>query len=381
VKKLFLGMLTVLLTGLTAQAQTINFDATGIVTGNLGQYSNPSTAGTALLNTYPDVFADWGFNNGFPTAVADLTQLSTITFPGHAPFGNALLLGNPNNATFVEFGPLLNGDFVFVQLYSNNHPGGGTNTGTALVSVFDANGIQVGSTESFQVTSITQIGFHTVSQEVPAGGFVEIRASNGSFYIDDILAAGGPVPVELTSFRSYLKDDVVELQWTTATELNNYGFDIERSRDGDVWTPRGFVIGHGTTFSPREYSFTDRDLDRSGSAMYYRLKQMDRDGTTEYSPVLRVALPAAETVEMQAFPQPFVDQLNIDIASDEDVFMTVQLYNSAMQEVATVYEGQVDGVMSLAIPTGNLRDGSYFLVARKSNGESQLRKVLRVSTQ
>ncbi|MFZ1728519.1 MAG: T9SS type A sorting domain-containing protein [Bacteroidota bacterium] len=200
------------------------------------------------------------------------------------------------------------------------------------------------------------------------------------FYIDAISAAGGPLPVELTSFRSYLKDDQVELQWTTATELNNYGFEVERSANGDDWSTLGFVQGHGTCFTPQQYSFRDAQLDRSSTQLYYRLKQMDRDGTTEYSDVLRVALAAPTSVNLNAYPQPFAGSLNIDLSATSSEQATVTLYNSAMQKVQTVYEGTVDGNLSMTVPTTDLRDGSYFLIVNHANGQTQVQKLLHMQS-
>ncbi|MBE0642538.1 MAG: T9SS type A sorting domain-containing protein [Bacteroidetes bacterium] len=222
---------------------------------------------------------------------------------------------------------------------------------------------------------------YVVPTAVPTGGYIRIYCNNFyNFYVDDIVAGGGPVPVELTSFRSYLKDDQVELQWTTATELNNFGFEIERSTNGDDWSMLGFVEGHGTSFVPRQYSFRDETLDRSSLELYYRLKQVDRDGTTEYSNVLRVALTAPSSVNLTAYPQPFAGNLNLDITSGTSEQITITLYNSAMQKVATLYEGVADGSMTMTIPTMDLRDGSYFLIVNHANGETQVQKLLHLQS-
>ena len=104
-----------------------------------------------------------------------------------------------------------------------------------------------------------------------------------------------PVPVELTKFAAYADGDKVILNWSTATEIDNYGFDIERSIDYKEWQKIGFVEGHGNSNSPKQYSFTDKNP-FGGGKFQYRLKQIDTDGKFEYSNV----------VELEIIPNEFV---------------------------------------------------------------------------
>ncbi|MBP9581827.1 MAG: T9SS type A sorting domain-containing protein [Ignavibacterium sp.] len=123
-----------------------------------------------------------------------------------------------------------------------------------------------------------------------------------------------PIPVELLSFSSSVVDDDVTLNWATATETNNSGFKIERKspsptpslREGtfDDWESIGFVNGYGTTTEPQTYSFIDKNL--SAGKYQYRLKQIDFDGTFEYSNIVEAEIftPARFSLE-QNFPNPF----------------------------------------------------------------------------
>jgi hypothetical protein len=286
----------------------------------------------------------------------------------------------------MEFGPLAGGSFLFTMLTGQTGSGNNNQLSQCQVKVYSGpNGnSQVGSAQIFSVSNASPTNgalFCNVSQAVPANGYVRIKAVDSNFrkfYIDEISGAGGALPVELTSFRSYLKNDQVELQWTTATELNNFGFNVERSTDGDRWSSLGFVAGFGTSSSPKQYGFRDEQLDRSSGMLYYRLKQIDRDGSTEYSDVLRVALTAPASVNLTAYPQPFAGSLNINLSSTRNEQVTVTLFNSAMQKVASLYDGTVDGSMSMTVPTADLRDGSYFLLVQHAGGEALFQKVLRV---
>ncbi|MEW6061492.1 MAG: LamG-like jellyroll fold domain-containing protein, partial [Bacteroidota bacterium] len=106
-----------------------------------------------------------------------------------------------------------------------------------------------------------------------------------------------PLPVELTSFAVSAKQNAVELKWQTATEVNNFGFEIERRAISDrhlqgdghfAWSKVSFVEGYGNSNSPKEYSYADKNL--SNGTYSYRLKQIDRDGKFEYSQSVEVTV-------------------------------------------------------------------------------------------
>ena len=96
------------------------------------------------------------------------------------------------------------------------------------------------------------------------------------------------VPVELVSFTAYVKNNTVQLNWRTATEVNNYGFKMERRINEGEWNSITFIEGHGNSTSPKEYSYSDKDLFVAGSRFQYRLKQIDSDGSFEYSDIVEV---------------------------------------------------------------------------------------------
>ena len=123
------------------------------------------------------------------------------------------------------------------------------------------------------------------------------------------------VPVELTSFTASVlqNEKAVQLNWTTATETNNSGFEIlrgvypanSRTQNDNEWNTIGFVPGFGTTTEPKSYSFTDENV--STGIYKYRLKQIDFDGTFEYSNEIEVEVDFTpkEFVLYQNYPNPF----------------------------------------------------------------------------
>ena len=109
------------------------------------------------------------------------------------------------------------------------------------------------------------------------------------------------LPVELIFFdAAYIKKDV-QLQWKTETELNNSGFEIERSIDARNWDKVSFVLGHGTTTESQSYTYTDRNPQTGIN--YYRLKQLDLDGVFEYSKTISVKVGRTDG-NFNLFPNP-----------------------------------------------------------------------------
>jgi hypothetical protein len=113
-----------------------------------------------------------------------------------------------------------------------------------------------------------------------------------------------PLPVALTSFSANISNDKISLSWKTSTEVNSWGFDIERMSEKSAWFKIGFVQSSGNSNSVKEYSFIDRI---SGSGNYfYRLKQIDKDGNYEYSKIVEVNLSHPKTFLLsQNYPNPF----------------------------------------------------------------------------
>jgi hypothetical protein len=159
---------------------------------------------------------------------------------------------------------------------------------------------------------------------------------------NDMGAHGGPwtdipVPVELTTFTAEVKTREVVLMWTTATESNNYGFEVERSKGDDAFARIGFVRGNGTTTQPHSYSFVDKNF-KSGNYSY-RLKQIDLDGAFHFSPIIDVAiLPPQRFVLSQNYPNPFNADTKIEYALPEKSHVQIILYNIRGEKIKTLVD-------------------------------------------
>ena len=174
--------------------------------------------------------------------------------------------------------------------------------------------------------------------------FGEALGNNYQYPIEVSIENSGyvPVPVELAGFNAEVEKNTVYLSWSTATESNNYGFEIHRKSDNDFssWTVLDFIEGNGTTTIEQHYSFKDKDL--APGDYNYKLKQIDFDGSfaeTLLSEKIIVKAPNTFTLD-QNYPNPFNPATNInyqipDIASGQ-VNVSLIVYNLLGNKVRTI---------------------------------------------
>jgi hypothetical protein len=168
------------------------------------------------------------------------------------------------------------------------------------------------------------------------------------------------IPVELTSFSASVNENNVKLLWTTATELNNSGFSIERNYANSGYTEVGFVPGFGTTTEPKSYSFTDNNL-RNG-VYTYRLKQIDFDGTFTYSDEVEVEVIAPASFSLdQNYPNPFNPTTRITFSLAVDSKVSLKIFDILGQEVASlVNQDLTQGVHTYDFNATGINSGVYF---------------------
>jgi hypothetical protein len=168
-----------------------------------------------------------------------------------------------------------------------------------------------------------------------------------------------PVPVELTSFTYSLIENNVNLSWTTATEINNLKFEVERSNSDQTFVKIGEVQGAGTSSQVNSYNFTDASVD--AGAYTYRLKQIDFDGTFEYSNSVEVVVGAPQSFGLsQNYPNPFNPSTVIEFAIPEASNVKLIIYNMLGQEVATLINRNVEaGTHRVNFDASGLNSGVY----------------------
>jgi hypothetical protein len=176
-----------------------------------------------------------------------------------------------------------------------------------------------------------------------------------SFRFDNI------IPVELASFNASVDNDNVFLRWTTATETNNQGFEVQRLVGlNNQWQKIGFVSGNGNSTSPIDYFFQDKDL-LTGD-YNYRLKQIDFDGSYSFSKEINVSINSPEMfVLYQNYPNPFNPVTTIQFEVPYSSFVTLKVFDVLGNEISSlVSEVVLAGSHKVNFNASNLPSGIYF---------------------
>jgi sugar lactone lactonase YvrE len=184
-----------------------------------------------------------------------------------------------------------------------------------------------------------------------------------------------PLPVELTLFTAVSQDQQVTLNWRTATELNNSGFEIQRSITNTEFVTIGFVKGVGTTTVQQDYSFFDKNL--SNGKYTYRLKQIDFNGQFEYSNTVEVDVLSIDDYSLiQNYPNPFNPSTKIGYILKDRTNVKVVVMNSLGEEVAVlVNEIQEQGIHEVNFNAASLSSGIYFY-SLQTQQYSETKKML-----
>ncbi len=227
----------------------------------------------------------------------------------------------------------------------------------------------------FDINGNTHYGW--IKMSINAAG-TEATISSWAYETSPDTGILAPLPVELISFTALQLDNAVKLLWETATEVNNYGFEIERAStplsppdfpSGDEgWEKIGFVQGHGNSNSPKSYEFIDSNLPLGN--LQYRLKQIDTDGSHEYygtiteisngvTSVQENNLPLKFTLE-QNYPNPFNPVTKIKFNLSESGAVTLSVYNSIGEKVSTPLRKYMEaGIYEQEFNAANLPSGFY----------------------
>ena len=244
-------------------------------------------------------------------------------------------------------------------------------------------------------TERTASNFNESAWRNPGGGFgttctswkprvTECNVGTGSDLCFNLI--GDIVPIELTSFEASVSSNDVELKWTTATETNNQGFQIERRKTQDEWNSIGFVNGNGTTTEPQAYSFIDGNI--ASEKYQYRLKQIDFDGSFEYSNIIEVDISLPEKFSLeQNYPNPFNPSTIIQYAIPQNVRgerqeVSLKIYDVLGNEIATLVDeekpaGSYEVEFQLTVGIHQLASGIYYYQLR-SGDYIQTKKMILI---
>jgi len=263
-----------------------------------------------------------------------------------------------------------------------------TRIGTIRLTISDA--LQASGLSWRDIGTVTQVARLTDPGRANAGSTDITQLGT---FIDP---SDTPLPVELSTFNvNAVEGTKAQLQWETATEVNNYGFEIERkvvsenvnvtqiainlSNNEEAWVKVAFVEGHGNSNSPKLYSFTDKNL-IGGSKFVYRLKQIDIDGTFEYSDEVEIEVLPTKYELMQNYPNPFNPATKIRFSLPEDAKIAINIYNILGEKVASVLNEELKAGFHEVDFTSNsagyrLSSGVY-IYAIEAKNFSQVKKMI-----
>ena len=187
------------------------------------------------------------------------------------------------------------------------------------------------------------------------------------------------VPVELIAFHASIRNSEVQLLWSTASELNNQGFEIERSiNDPDDFVTIGFIDGKGSSTEINYYSFTDRPQVSGVNQLHYRLKQIDFDGTFSYGNIVNINYDVpAEFVLSQNFPNPFNPSTRISYFVPTESFVSIKVYDFLGRELKTlVNDFKATGSYEIEFDASNIPTGTYFYTMIADNYSSTKKMII-----
>jgi surface antigen len=316
------------------------------------------------------------FSNGYYTT-------NNPFFPSYAPNSIGGTIGTLGNCTWYAYGRMF--ELGYSQSLLNEFALHDASTwarnAAAVVGVQVDMTPEVGSIAQLDSGNFSSKGHGAVVESMNADGTITVTESSYSTsdssvynylwhhrtvapaWFSHFIHVAKSLPVELSSFIASYTESGALLKWGTQTEVNNFGFELDRRTITDStaqWNKRGFVVGAGTSNSPHEYSFTDHDLVPGLYA--YRIKQIDRDGSFKLVGTVEVEILAPSSFELeQNYPNPFNPSTTIRYQIPVSSKVILRIYNVLGQEMATlVNEQKESGHYSVIWNALNIPSGVYF---------------------
>ncbi|MDX1438862.1 MAG: hypothetical protein R3284_03065 [Rubricoccaceae bacterium] len=245
----------------------------------------------------------------------------------------------------------------------------GPSEGRVVVST--DNGITFEEIYSFPITTTvtTEFAFGSFDMEPTDNLIVAFEARGGSpsgtLYLDDVMPFVAYTPVELTSFNATVGGDEVALQWVTASETNNAGFEVQMRGGGEPdFKSLGFVEGHGTTSEVQNYQYTVNNL--LPGSYSFRLKQIDFDGAFEYSDEIEATVSVSGShLLTAAYPNPFNPQSRFELSVAETQHVSVNVFDALGRQVLNLFDGVLEGGQThpFLLDAGRLATGMLLIQA------------------
>ncbi len=293
-------------------------------------------------------------------------------------WNNNIAYPNPGYAC-TELDDVYNFNQLYVTKYSGpNEDGNYLNnaaTPTGLYRVFGDN-----TTPSMPLAKAPYTSSGTGFQGIYGGSqthhYVQMTVTEFSEFWLHGSSHSEALPVEMIFLQAdAINNAYIRLTWATAIEINNDGFEVERSVDGQNWTQVGFVDGHDNATTQNDYSFNDMDV-TPNVIYYYRLKQVDNDGAFEYTDIVSARLTGEATFSVKDFvPNPTMDKTSLIITATKDQDITVTFYDVIGQKMMESSHQVTKGANRFEFDLGKLASGTYTALVSSSN-EVYTKKVV-----
>lgn len=337
--------------------------------GNLGENNNIKLSGTGgtikknfLYDVYSPLVIPISDSKGrfSPVTINAFTSGSTA---GYFIF-NTVGIKDPNNTSITNF----------LKKYWLITAGDFTTAPTVTMTFQYNSTYDISGSESLLVGGMYNGGMWSPLTNVNTTShtFMAINktiAANKSTTVHFTAGEDGVMPVHLNSLTSSVTKNDVKLNWQTASEINNSGFEIYRKLStSDDFVKVGFVKGSGTVNTPTKYSYSDRNL--ATGKYSYKIKQIDYNGNFEYFALendVIVGIPANYELS-QNYPNPFNPSTKINFSIPKDQRVSLKIYDMLGKETATIVnEYKAAGFYTVEFNASNLTSGIYFYVLRGDN--------------
>jgi hypothetical protein len=215
-----------------------------------------------------------------------------------------------------------------------------------------------------QTSASRESSWSNTYDDTPGGGNLK---NTGAYLSVEGNTAPTPLPVELSVFTATKQGADGQLRWTTASEKNAAYFEVQASADGQQYKAIGRVQAAGTSSAPLSYSLLDQRIARYGAPLvYYRLRQVDADGTASFSP-LRTLAPDAAAWAVTAYPNPFAQDLSAQITGGETSPLMLELYDATGRRVLHRQVAGSAGQQLVDLRSEGLGTGAYVLHVRQGS--------------
>jgi hypothetical protein len=363
----------------TATAAITGHSATTYVIGNLRRdISSSGTYDFPVGNSTNYQLGTLNFNS--QTGISNVLGYFTTGQSGTTPsastcaINNSPITGYLNNGfwTFTPNSPLTSGTYD-ITLNARGYSNAPSNVySLGVIKRANPSSTWLGCGNLNGVAQSSTLGAHSNATQSMSGGVASAKRTGVGGFSD--FAIGIPsnniaLPVKLLYLTAKVIDNnYIRLNWATASETDNSGFDIERSANGIEFEKIGFITGHGSTSDQNEYKLEDKQV-TSNTIYYYRLKQIDIDSKFEYSNIVSASLTDRDGIVIEALrPNPASSHVSIDIIANDQQSVSVSVTDMLGREVLSQTLSLNSGFNSTQLDLRQVSVGSYIVSIRSEIG-------------